>query len=101
MVVLNKLLHLRIQHMGIDLRRCNICMPQQSLHSPQICAAFQKMRGESMTQAMRRDTRRVETRVPGELFEELRKSLTRHVAQFTGAGKEEAVCSVFSNGAFG
>ncbi len=41
-----------IQHMRIDLRRADILVPQQFLHSTDVVTTFKQMRGEGMAQGM-------------------------------------------------
>ena len=48
-----QLLHALPRHMGVNLRRRNIRVPEQQLHHAQIGAVIEQMRCESMTQRMR------------------------------------------------
>src|ERR671922_501763 len=65
--------------MCVDLRRGNICMPQQLLDGTQVCPAIDEMAGEGVAQHVGTDALSVEAGKVRELFELLREALPRQV----------------------
>src|SRR5579872_7370253 len=59
-----ELLQPRPRNMRVDLRCGDVGVPKHHLYGPQVRAVFQQMRGERVTQHMRRDVRS-DSRLPG------------------------------------
>ena len=55
-VFAHKLFELSVKYMGINLGRCDIGMAQKRLDGAKISPVLQEMRGEGMTQSVRRNS---------------------------------------------
>jgi hypothetical protein len=53
----------------VDLRRCDIGMPEHLLHAAEISTVIEKMAGESVAQYMRRESRWVDASPDRELLQ--------------------------------
>jgi len=58
-------------HMGVYLRRSNICMSKHGLQGPQIGATFKQVRCECMPKDVGADTLRRNTRISCQLLDHL------------------------------
>ena len=63
--------------MGINLRCRNVGMPQHDLYTAQIRSPLEQMRGEAVTQRVRRDSPE-EPNLPAMPGQELPEGLPRH-----------------------
>src|SRR5262249_35268569 len=80
-------------NMRIDLRRRDVGMTKKRLHASKIRSAFHKMRGEGMTQNVRRQTRWVEARFYREVFQQLMTATPGEMTLSPTRGKQKARCS--------
>ncbi len=79
MLVAHQLRQLLLLHMGVDLRRRDVGMPQQFLDDAQVGPAFEQVAGEGMPQHVRRYFLRVHARVRRQPLKQQREKLPRDV----------------------
>src|SRR4051794_13455425 len=59
-----------VGYVGVELGRCQICMPEHLLHRAQIGSAFEQMRREGVAQEMGVDALRLEAGLLSELAQD-------------------------------